>query len=355
MLSALVASATGYRQFHPPKIVSMAITSRCNLRCVMCDHGIQNIEKQDFDPGLIDQIGDFIGRADVVDLTGLGEPLLSDLFWKILARFPRNASLPPALMFNTNGLLLTQKNVDRILASRMRRIRVSIDSPDPDTFKSIRDADFEAVKAGAKRLLEARATLWLTAPIIGIEMTTMRRNLHQMRAMIDLTCEIGADFVEFWQLNEKAPELAQRWRAEAAGVKFLYSDEALSGIDRAEVEAARKDAEDYAEGLGVGAAFVMLDGGGTTNYPREVFADNPKIAWRAESIRCNLPWQELRSDYTGGVTACCWGPRPIGNLRESTMQEIWNSPEIREMRRDLVAGRVPERCRGAACGMIGQQ
>jgi hypothetical protein len=53
-----------------PKILSMAMTSRCNLRCVMFDHGRRHDEKQDFDENLFNNIGNFIDSATMVDLTG---------------------------------------------------------------------------------------------------------------------------------------------------------------------------------------------------------------------------------------------------------------------------------------------
>jgi len=90
----------------PPKIISMTMTSRCNLRCVMCDHGIRNVEKQDFKADLVDMAGDFITSASLVDLTGLGEPMLSDLFWNILQKFPVSAESGDGeffLTFNSNG------------------------------------------------------------------------------------------------------------------------------------------------------------------------------------------------------------------------------------------------------------
>ncbi len=124
-----------------PKIISLAMTSRCNLRCVMCDHGIRNVEKQDFDEALFGNIGDFIDTATMVDLTGLGEPLLSNLFWKILDRHPVSETTADdefILTFNTNGTLLNERNIDRILSARVSKIRVSIDAADEATFQKIR-------------------------------------------------------------------------------------------------------------------------------------------------------------------------------------------------------------------------
>src|SRR5260370_35641170 len=78
-----------------PMLISLAMTSRCNLRCVVCDHAISKIEKKDFDPALIDQIDDFIAEAESVGLTALGEPRWGSSFWYITDRCTRAAGLRP--------------------------------------------------------------------------------------------------------------------------------------------------------------------------------------------------------------------------------------------------------------------
>ena len=47
------------------------------------------------------------------------------------------------------------------------------------------------------------------------------------------------------------------------------------------------------------------------------------------------------------------GTSTIGNLREQTLETIWNSIAIREMRSDLIKGVIPDLCSGAACHFVG--
>src|SRR5271163_3557291 len=125
------ANAGLRQEIPPPAIVSMAMTSRCNLRCVMCHHGIRNIKKEDFQPDLVDMAGDFIASASLVDLTGLGEPMFSPLFWAVLGKFPVSPDAADGqffLTFNSNGTLLNELNIEKVLQSRVRKVRVSLDS-----------------------------------------------------------------------------------------------------------------------------------------------------------------------------------------------------------------------------------
>lgn len=55
----------------PPKIISVTMTSRWDLRCVMCDYGIRNIKKEDFKADLVNMAWNFVASVFLVDLTGL--------------------------------------------------------------------------------------------------------------------------------------------------------------------------------------------------------------------------------------------------------------------------------------------
>ena len=66
---------------------------------------------------------------------------------------------------------------------------------------------------------------------------------------------------------------------------------------------------------------------------------------------CEEPWTgvfTLRED--GDVLLCpCYLKMRIGNVHESSMQEIWNAPELVEIRRSFQRGELPEPCQGQLC------
>jgi MoaA/NifB/PqqE/SkfB family radical SAM enzyme len=344
----------------PPKIISMTMTSRCNLRCVMCDHGIRNVEKQDFKADLVDMAGDFIASAALVDLTGLGEPMLSDLFWTILKKFPLSPA--PAdgeffLTFNSNGTLLNERNIDRVLASRVRKIRISLDSADPDLFRHIRGTALPPIVDGIRALVAKRNASGMQFPKIGIEMTLMRANLDGVCDMIDLCADMGVDFLEVWSLNHVTENSMASWQVRKGNWVFDYAEQMVDGLPRADLQAAvdRFYAHTRARGVPM-ASLILGEGRGTEDFPADAWqlpGGGPKVPWQADSIVCDLPWKELRVTYDGDVFACCWGPRPIGNLRTETLESIWTSVAMQEMRTDLIDGVVPFLCSSAACHQIG--
>jgi len=69
---------------------------------------------------------------------------------------------------------------------------------------------------------------------------------------------------------------------------------------------------------------------------------------------CEEPWTGIFSIQTNqDVTFCpCYLKMRIGNLNEASMQEIWNSPALVEMRQMFSDGELPEVCEGQLCPVV---
>jgi hypothetical protein len=66
---------------------------------------------------------------------------------------------------------------------------------------------------------------------------------------------------------------------------------------------------------------------------------------------CKEPWTGIFTILENGdVQVCaCYLKMPIGNIHESSMLEIWNAPELVEMRETFQRGELPECCQGELC------
>jgi MoaA/NifB/PqqE/SkfB family radical SAM enzyme len=67
----------------------------------------------------------FLPYLERLSLYGLGEPLLSEIFWTIIEH--ENTKDIPNVDINSNGTLLNEKNVDRLLHSNLNALRISIE------------------------------------------------------------------------------------------------------------------------------------------------------------------------------------------------------------------------------------
>jgi len=61
---------------------------------------------------------------------------------------------------------------------------------------------------------------------------------------------------------------------------------------------------------------------------------------------CMIPWTHIHGFPTGEAYPCCLGEmsHPIGNMRENTLEEIWNSNDYVQMRRNMLAEKPCKEC-----------
>jgi len=64
---------------------------------------------------------------------------------------------------------------------------------------------------------------------------------------------------------------------------------------------------------------------------------------------CILPWIHLYANPDGNVLPCCIGDyrMPLGNVRQETVEELWNNDEFKSMRKNMLAGKECKQC--SAC------
>lgn len=61
---------------------------------------------------------------------------------------------------------------------------------------------------------------------------------------------------------------------------------------------------------------------------------------------CILPWVHLHPWPNGKTLLCCESPydHPIGDLRTNTLQEVWNSPDMRQVRLNMLNNQPSPHC-----------
>ena len=66
---------------------------------------------------------------------------------------------------------------------------------------------------------------------------------------------------------------------------------------------------------------------------------------------CDEPWTGVFSIRENGETVMCpcYLKLKIGNVHESSMHEMWNTPELVEIREAFGRGELPEACQGQLC------
>ena len=139
------------------KLTSLIIepTNTCNLRCTFCfvTEGMKRPEGF-MELDLFKKVIDDSPGLEHLCMHNWGEPLLNKDIFKMFD-YAHSAGVKHIVM-NTNGTLLTDKMIDKIVDSPLSIIRFSIDGS-AETFKRIRGVELEKIEKNILKLKEKKA------------------------------------------------------------------------------------------------------------------------------------------------------------------------------------------------------
>lgn len=68
-----------------------------------------------------------------------------------------------------------------------------------------------------------------------------------------------------------------------------------------------------------------------------------------EYTKCSMPWTSAVVLANGEVKPCCWCKGNVGNLNDSTFEEIWEGTKIVSLRASILQDKVHPMCVNAPC------
>jgi MoaA/NifB/PqqE/SkfB family radical SAM enzyme len=331
-----------------PQLLAIGTTHVCNVKppCVQCPKhaeprlGYINNNAYHISKDYIKRLQPFARRSVLISLHGVGEPLTCPYLFESLKYVEHNDT---AKCLSTNGLLITESTVEKLLSNRINNISFSLDAATAETYKKIRHHNFEKVINNIKDLVNARDARELKVPVISINMTLMRENVKEVPEFIRLAKQLDANVHLFHLI--KGPSYKFDW----FDYDFQHCDNDPQAHDLYVEEGYR-----IADELGVEIIFI-----GKRNLLKEdseVFAiripstdelNSPhpetEVFYRPIKVDkkrfwCDFPWNQLFVATNGNVHNCCWQENPLGNLKTSSIWEIWNGKDIKEIRKSTAEG-----------------
>src|SRR5437016_4171167 len=110
-------------------------TTKCNFTCGFCAG--RHMPQANMEVERLEQIVSAVEGLRHVELQGEGEPMLHPRFFE-MARIIRRMHPAAKISLITNGSLLNEENVARIIDIGFHKISVSIESPNHEAFAEIR-------------------------------------------------------------------------------------------------------------------------------------------------------------------------------------------------------------------------
>ena len=171
----------------------------CNLKCVMCPW--REIAKNAENRGIMTQavweaIRPYLDRVQSVDFTGGGEPLLQPKLAEWIADATKAGC---ETGFLSNGLLLTEDKLKKILTAGLNWICISMDGATAEMYHKIRvGSNFERVCENVAHIARLRTG---NTPKTMINFVLMDINSRQMEEIVQLAARLGVDQLNFKQCD----------------------------------------------------------------------------------------------------------------------------------------------------------
>jgi MoaA/NifB/PqqE/SkfB family radical SAM enzyme len=329
----------------PPDVLSVEITTRCNFKCKMCAL-VTGGTRSSQEPGHLEEslwprILEAARAVGHVNVNGWGENFSHPGFLGFLEDLDR---LGVSTNFSTNGTYLTPPIVERLGRLRwLKHINVSIDSPDPKIFRTIRGGSLAAVLRGLEALVAG-----LPRPErITVSSVVMESNVASLSAFPALLSRLGVQGFVLQGLVDGTDRLGAE--------RLLPRPEILAVVEGVRQECARR---------GISVLVVPYLG-------HQLQAREPAI-WSAVPLelraaagegdpgdggltrQCSSPWDHVFINKDGLVLPCCNCPPweqaaadsqgVMGDLKTQSFQEVWHGERFQRFRQQLLEGPIPSIC-----------
>ena len=272
-----------------PMHLDIEPTSNCNLKCPMCAR-TQLIEagkcwtndnmSMETYKRIIDE--GLSNGLYAVNLSMFGESMMNQDLIAMIKYAKAKGVLD--VFFNTNATLLSEKMSHELIDSGLDKITISFDSIIKEHYEKIRvNASFDKVVNNIKRLMEIKKERNSQLPIVRIFMTVM-----------DSTKDEKELFHDYW--------------------KDIVDEVALN---------------DYMN-------FIGID---------KVDRHNIDLKPRHTKFICHMFWQRLSVTADGSILPCCTDfdkTMTLGNIKDMSLKEAWNSPKLNKFRELHKLGRAIE-------------
>lgn len=312
-------------------------TNVCNLGCRTCMRNVWNgplgyMDQVSFS-AILQGIQAFSPRP-MVFFGGLGEPLTHPHILDMIAAVRQ---LGARVELISNATLLTEITAARLVELDLNRLWVSIDGATPETYADVRLGDtLPLVQANLRRLQEFRQCSETNQPKLGIAFVAMKCNIADLPEVIRMGKLLGADRFSISNVLPHTAELRQqvlfegsmfesglqptRW---APRVSLPRLDPTLVIFDGLrDIAKGRNSFEIVRQSPGMGASSCPFLEKGSLS-----------IRWDGAVSPC-LPLLHTHQCYLGENLRTNHA-YIVGNIRERSLQDIWQDPQYLRLRQRL--------------------
>jgi MoaA/NifB/PqqE/SkfB family radical SAM enzyme len=309
-----------------PSYIEIEVTTRCNLKCIMCEHTYWNEPNRDMSFEEFKRIVDQFPRLKWIGLTGIGESFLNKDFMKML-KYVKSRDIIVELY--DSFFFIDKKTAEELIDMGIDIIFVSLDAATKETYEKIRvGSDFERVINNVKTFFQLKKEKNAQYPKIAFHYIVNKMNLQEIPQYIELVHSLtnGENVtIQFTRMLHKFKEVNDL---------FVEIPKEIMQLT-----------EEKAEEMGINVIWN---------------ADVPQV--KPPINRC-IEWTMPFIFVTGHVIPCCSGNEAghrefqketaLGNVFEQSFKEIWRGKKYKALREAIRRGEAPLPCKNCCLYDVG--
>ena len=290
----------------------VTLSSRCNLRCIMCE-----VCRTDWEipPKALEQITEVFPYLENISWQG-GEPFLLEYFGSFFSRAASFKNIKQTIV--TNGLLISEAWAEKLVNNNVE-LTFSIDGLTRQVYEHIRrGAAFDNVIRSVKLVNRMRKNNPSSRITTRLHVVIMKSNYHQLGEFVDFAKEY-----EFQALHLMPVQ------GEVAGIENVFSPPDKNVIRH--ISAMKKTIEEKAKKYNL----LLLNA-----LPEDTAHKDEQIPLSPEGQDgqplCQMPWQQLNIDPGGGVRPGCLCLKTVGSILENRIMDMWNNDAMQSYRKGII-------------------
>ncbi len=180
---------------HPKKIY-LEITTRCNLHCRMCVKYAEGscIPEREMSLDVFKHLLGAFSKAENLILNGIGEPLLHPHLFDFIRSARSQMADHASIGFQSNGLLLDDRKAHDLIEAGLDTLCLSVDGLQKPNCDMKGEHSFSAVAKAISSLARTRQKIGKKFKI-GLETVLTRQNIHELPELVTWAAAQGVDYI----------------------------------------------------------------------------------------------------------------------------------------------------------------
>lgn len=302
-----------------PWQMEIEVTTRCHLRCAMCEHTYWDEKPRDMPFEQFRQLVDQFPRLKWIGTTGIGSSYLNKDFPRMLATLKaRHCYVELFDTFNLVG----EREARNLIELEIDKVWVSMEAATKKTYEAIRvGAHFENTLENIRRITRFKEEARTPVPELWFHYIISTLNVEEMPAYVDLVKDLVGDTrrhgtLIFWTHLLDFPE--------------------VESLQTTVPDSLKRDVERRCRNHHIFSTW------------------NDNVVARRPVTRC-MRWTQPFVLVTGHVQCCCvineanqrnhQVKTSFGNLLDTPFRDLWVSDAYGNFVKTLRAGRLPACCK----------